>query len=203
MNVLLTGGGGFMGHHLLLYLLKNTDWQFVLTDSFNHVGMSSRLRAVFDQIPEHRHRVKIITHDLTAPIDKITKKEFGQIDIIINTASLANVDDSIEAPAPFIQNNVNLIINMLEYARTLDNLKTFIHISTDEVYGDATDHLEWDPHIPSNPYSASKASQEAIVNAYWRTYNLPLIITNTTNMLAKDKIQRLLFQKQLEILLII
>lgn len=185
MKVLLTGGGGFMGHHILSYFLKNTDYEFILTDSFNHVGISARLRAVFDEIPEHRKRVKIITHDLSTPIDKITRSEIGNIDIIINTASLANVDDSIYDPKPFIQNNINIALNMFEYARNIDTLKTFIHISTDEVYGDATNHLEWDPQVPSNPYSASKASQEAIAQAYWRTYDLPIIITNTTNMFGE------------------
>lgn len=185
MKVLLTGGGGFMGHHALLYLLKNTDWEFILTDSFNHIGISARLRAVFDEIPEHRNRVKIITHDLATPIDKITRSEFGNINIIINTASLANVDESIKTPIPFIQNNINISLNMFEYARTLDNLQTFIQISTDEVFGDNTNHEEWDSIIPSNPYSASKAGQEAIAQAYWRTYDLPIVITNTTNMFGE------------------
>jgi dTDP-glucose 4,6-dehydratase len=185
MRVLLTGGGGFMGHHTLLYLLKNTDWEFVVTDSFNHVGMSARLRAVFEELPSERNRVKIVTHDLATPIDRITRSEFGNIDCIINTASLANVDDSIKEPVPFIQNNINLAINMFEYARNLDTLETFIQVSTDEVFGDATNHLEWDSIVPSNPYSASKASQEAIAQAYWRTYNLPIIITNTTNMFGE------------------
>ena len=185
MKVLLTGGGGFMGHHALLYLLKNTDWEFVVTDSFNHVGMSARLRAVFEELPIERSRVKIVTHDLSTPIDKITRSEFGNINYIINTASLANVDDSIKEPVPFIQNNINLAINMFEYARNLDTLQTFIQVSTDEVFGDGTNHLEWDSSIPSNPYSASKASQESIAQAYWRTYDVPMIITNTTNMFGE------------------
>lgn len=185
MKVLLTGGAGFMGHHALSYLLKNTDWEFVLTDSFKHVGISARLRSVFEELPDHRKRVKIVTHDLSTPIDKITRSEFGNIETIINIASLSDVDDSIKMPVPFVQNNINLILNMLEYAKYLDNLSTFVHISTDEVFGDSSGHLEWDTIIPSNPYSASKASQEAIIQSYWRTYNLPCIITNTTNMFGE------------------
>jgi len=198
MKVLLTGGGGFMGHHTLLYLLKNTDWEFVLTDSFNHVGISARLRAVFNEVPEHRNRVKIITHDLATPIDKITRSEFGDINIIINTASLANVDDSIKEPIPFVQNNINLALNMFEYAKTLDNLKTFIQVSTDEVFGDGTNHSEWDSLVPSNPYSASKASQEAIAQAYWRTYDLPIIITNTTNMFGERQDSKAFIPRAIE-----
>jgi len=185
VKVLLTGGGGFMGHHTLFYLLKNTDWDFILTDSFNHIGISARLRAVLDEMPDHRKRVKIITHDLSTPIDKITRHEFGNINVIINTASLSNVDDSIKEPVTFVQNNINLALNMFEYAKNLDSLQTFIHISTDEVFGDSANHLEWDPIIPSNPYSASKAGQEAIAQAYWRTYDIPIIITNTTNMFGE------------------
>jgi len=198
MKVLLTGGGGFMGHHALLYLLKNTDWEFVLTDSFNHVGISARLRAVFNEVPEHRNRVKIITHDLATPIDKITRHELGDINIIINMASLANVDDSIKEPVPFIQNNINLSLNMFEYAKTLDNLQTFIQVSTDEVFGDGIDHLEWDSLNPSNPYSASKASQEAITQAYWRTYDIPVIITNTTNMFGERQDSKAFIPKAIE-----
>jgi dTDP-glucose 4,6-dehydratase len=198
MKVLLTGGGGFMGHHALLYLLKNTDWEFVLTDSFNHVGISARLRAVFDEIPNERKRVKIITHDLTTPIDKVTASEFGKIDVIINTASLANVDESIKEPPSFIKNNINLSINMFEYARNLDSLKTFIQVSTDEVFGDANNglnHHEWSPLTPSNPYSASKVGQEAIAQAYWRTFNVPIVITNTTNMFGERQDQKAFIPK--------
>lgn len=201
MKILLTGGGGFMGHHALLYLLKNTDWEFVVTDSFNHVGMSARLRSVFDEFPQARNRVKIITHDLATPIDRITRSEFGKINSIINTASLANVDDSIKEPAPFIQNNINIAINMFEYARNLDNIETFIQISTDEVFGDGKNHLEWNPLMPSNPYSASKAGQEAIAQAYWRTYNLPIIITNTTNMFGERQDPKAFIPKAIEYVL--
>ena len=77
---------------------------------------------------------------------------------------------------------------MLEYARTLPNLKAFIQIGTDEVYGPApigTNHLEWSPQIPSNPYSASKSAQEAIAISYWRTFNVPVILTNTMNIIGE------------------
>ena len=78
-TVMITGGGGFVAHHTLVHLLKNTDWNFVATDSFRHVGISARLRAVFEELPEARHRVKVVIHDLATPIDKLTAKEFGNI----------------------------------------------------------------------------------------------------------------------------
>lgn len=188
MRVLLTGAGGFVGHHTLSHLLKTTDWEFVVTDSFKHYGTSARLREVFKELPNEIKRVKVVTHDLSTPIDIVTAKEFGNVEVIINMASDSHVDRSIENPRPFVENNIAVALTMFDYARTLDNLKCFIQISTDEVYGPAlngTLHKEWEPLIPSNPYSASKMGQEAIANAYWRSYNLPLVITNTMNIIGE------------------
>ena len=188
MKVLLTGAGGFVGHHTLAHLLKTTDWEVVATDSFRHYGVSARIRAVFDELPGERSRVKVVTHDLSTPIDSITAREFGNPDVIINMASDSHVDRSITDPRPFVENNVGLVLTLLEYARTLPDLITFIQIGTDEVYGPAPvgfNHPEWSPQIPSNPYSASKSAQEAIAIAYWRTYNIPLILTNTMNIIGE------------------
>ena len=188
MKVLLTGAGGFVGHHTLSHLLKTTDWEFVATDSFKHFGTSARLRAVFEELPNDISRVKVVTHDLTSPIDSVTAKEIGNPDVIINMASESHVDRSISNPRPFVENNVALSLTLLEYARTLPNLITFIQIGTDEVYGPAPlgiNHPEWSPHIPSNPYSASKSAQESISISYWRTFNIPLILTNTMNIIGE------------------
>jgi dTDP-glucose 4,6-dehydratase len=186
--VLITGAAGFVGHHTLSYLLKNTDFSFIATDSFKHKGTSARLRSVFEEVPNSNKRVKVITHDLTTPIDKVTKNEFGKIDYILNIASESHVDRSISEPREFILNNTNLILTMLELARSNDNLKLFVQMSTDEVYGPATDghnHKEWETHFPSNPYSASKAAQEDICYSYWRTYGIPLVISNTMNIIGE------------------
>lgn len=188
MRVLLTGAGGFVGHHTLAHLLKTTDWEIVATDSFRHFGTSARIRAVFEELPTERSRVSVITHDLATPIDNVTAHEIGDIDVIINMASDSHVDRSITDPRPFVENNVALILTMLEYARTLPNLKVFIQIGTDEVYGPAPigiNHPEWSPQIPSNPYSASKSAQEALAISYWRTFNIPVILTNTMNIIGE------------------
>jgi dTDP-glucose 4,6-dehydratase len=188
MKVLLTGAGGFVGHHTLSHLLKTTDWEFVVTDSFRHHGTSARLRAVFEEVSDANKRVKVVTHDLASPIDPVTSHEFGNIDTIINMASGSHVDRSISDPRPFVENNIALALTMFDYARTLDNLNCFIQISTDEVYGPApvgTFHEEWEPLIPSNPYSASKMGQEALAIAYWRSYGLPMVITNTMNIIGE------------------
>jgi dTDP-glucose 4,6-dehydratase len=113
---------------------------------------------------------------------------FGDIDVVINFASQSHVTRSVEDPVPFVTNNFNVMMTMLEYARTLPKLQSFIQISTDEVYGPAGDaggHIEWEMILPSTPYSASKASQEAMAIAYWRTYNIPVVIVNTMNPLGE------------------
>src|SRR5207302_1326604 len=108
----------------------------------------------------------------------------GPVDYIINMASESHVDRSIVHPVPFVKNNVDLVLNMLEYARAVKP-KAFIQVSTDEVYGpmhDNVPHPEWDTILPSNAYSASKACQEAISFAYWRSYGVPVIVTNCWDM---------------------
>lgn len=188
MKILLTGGAGFVGHHTLEHLLKNTDWEIVLIDSFRHKGLSPRLREVFAANPNDIYRVKVIPHNLIVPIDEITSKEIGEVDVIINMASESHVDRSIVQPRHFIENNVALATTMFEYARSLKSLKLFIQISTDEVYGPAKNgiaHHEYDVILPSNPYSASKAAQEAIAIAYWRTYDVPVVISNTMNIIGE------------------
>lgn len=184
-KLLLTGCAGSIGVHFLAHFLTNTDWHIVGTDSFRHKGWSDRLKVMFDAHPDWIERVTVITHDLTAPFSELTKKKIGHIDYIISMASLSDVQASIEEPAYYIQNNVALALNLLEYAREIKP-EVFIQISTDEVYGAVSskhDDLrrEWDAIVPSNPYAASKACQEAIAISYWRTYGVPVIITNTMN----------------------
>lgn len=185
-RILLTGIGGFIGSHCLSHILVNTDWEVVGIDSFNHKGISERITdSVHYQ--KNKDRVKIYTHDLNAPISNVLINKIGQIDYIINFASDSHVDRSITHPVPFIQNNVNLICNMLEYAKKVEPEK-FIQIGTDETYGPSDGvhaHKEWDPILPSNPYSASKACQEAICISYWRTYGVPVILTNFMNQFGE------------------
>lgn len=182
-RVLLTGVGGSIGCHTLAHLMHNTDWEVVGLDSFRHKGLTDRITEIFREHPEWKDRTYVFTHDLSAPISSVMAKRFGPIDYIINMASLSDVGASITDPGPFILNNVQLAITMLEYAR-LYRPTTFIQISTDEVYGPSgghDEHVEWSTILPSNPYAASKAAQEAIAISYWRSYKVPLIITNTMN----------------------
>lgn len=181
-RVLITGMGGFIGSHFLSHILVNTDWEVVGIDSWNHKGLSERVsESVHYQ--KNKDRVSIYTHDLNAPLSDVLINKIGNVDYVVNFASQSHVDRSITDPVPFVQNNVNIALNMFEYARRVKPVK-FVQISTDEVYG-ATDgkitHPEWSAILPSNPYSASKACQEAIAISYWRTYGVPVIITNVMN----------------------
>ena len=182
-RVLVTGVGGAIGVHMLAHIMHNTDWEVVGLDSFRHKGYFDRVTEVMSTHPEWRERTTIITHDLTAPITSREASQIGNVGIIINLASLSDVAASIEEPVWFIRNNTELMLNILEYARETQP-DVFLHFSTDEVYGPAAvdqGHQEWSTILPSNPYSASKAAQEAIAIAYWRSYGVPLIITNTMN----------------------
>lgn len=179
-NVLLTGASGFIGSHMLEHLLVNTDWHITCIASWEHKGTPERILESKHYDPS---RITVITHDLQAPLTDTTKKRIPRPDYILNFASDSHVDRSITDPIPFVRNNVDITLNMLEYARQVKP-KMFVQISTDEVYGAAPDgvlHEEWSTILPSNPYSASKAAQEAIAISYWRTYGVPVVITNTMN----------------------
>ena len=188
-TVILTGIGGFIGAHCLEYFLKNTDWQIIGIDSFRHKGTYLRINEVVDSISDWSKRVSIYNHDLSVPIDSqlqflITHQK---IDVIINMASDSAVERSLTYPHLCIKNNCDLIVNVLEMAR-IANPDIFIQISTDEVYGEAqvgTSHKEWDVILPSNPYAASKAAQEAIAISYWRTFGTPVVITNCMNIIGE------------------
>ena len=184
-KVLITGISGFIGAHFVEHFLINTTWEVIGIDSFRHKGMAERITDS-EHYQKNKRRVSIHTHDLTAPMSDVLKRRIGKVDYIINMASESHVDRSITNPVPFVKNNIDLVMNILEYAREYQPEK-FIQISTDEVYGPITDngHPEWDPIIPSNPYSASKAAQECLAISYWRTFGVPVIVTNTMNVIGQ------------------
>src|SRR3990167_2582797 len=186
---LIPGISGSIGCHFFAHFMYNTDWHIIGIDSFRHKGWTDRITYMLTAHPEWKERLTIFTHDLIAPFSSLLKEKIGHIDYIINMASLSDVEASIKDPVPFIQNNVWLILNMLEYAREC-KLKAFVQISTDEVYGavetkNGKGIKELASILPSNPYAASKVCQEAISISYWRTYGIPVIITNTMNNFAE------------------
>jgi dTDP-glucose 4,6-dehydratase len=187
-RLLLTGAGGFIGAHVLEHLLHETDWDITATDSFRHKGKTDRIRQVLENGPEQwRQRTSVVMHDLAAPVASQLAHKIGGVDYVIAMASLSHVDDSIAAPVPFVRNNTDIALSTLEYAREACP-QALIWVSTDEVYGPVAPgeaHPEWAPVVPSNPYSASKAAQEALAVAWWRTYGVPLSVVNCMNLIGE------------------
>lgn len=179
-TILVTGGAGFIGQSFVEYALKETDFNLVVLDSLSYAADTNRLCHLDGYDTD---RVTLLWHDLRAPINEYLAGRIGPVDYIVNIASESHVERSIADPAAFFMNNCALAVNMLEYARVAKP-EIFIQVSTDEVYGPAkagVEHKEWEPHIPSNPYAASKSAQEALAISYWRTFGVPVVITNTMN----------------------
>lgn len=189
VKILVTGGDGFIGSHFVEHVLSKTNYEIVCICSWRHDGLPERL-ADSEYVKAERDRLSFYTHDLSAPFSSLMTNRLNDVSHIVHFAADSNVDRSITDPAGVIKNNVAVTTNMLELARTINELKSFVQISTDEVYGPAEDgycHKEWDAIIPSNPYSASKACQEAIAISYWRTFGVPVVITNTMNNIGEKQ----------------
>lgn len=186
-RVMISGVSGFAGSHVLEHFLANTDWDVIGIASWKHKGTPERVEEVLKGDKSWKDRLTIITHDLVSPFTDRTKKRIGQCDYIINLAAESHVDRSITEPVTFVKNNVDLMLTMLEFAREYKP-KMFLQFSTDEIYGvapEGVNHKEWSSVVPSNPYSASKAAQEAVAISYWRTYSVPVVITNTMNLFGE------------------
>ena len=188
MKILVTGGAGFIGSAVIRHIIQNTNNQVLNIDKLTYAGNLESLKEV-DQHPNYQFKQIDIcdTEQITAAIDVF------QPNAIMHLAAESHVDRSIDGPAAFIQTNIVGTYTLLEAARKywmgLDaeaqqNFR-FHHISTDEVYGDlegTTDlFTETTSYAPSSPYSASKASSDHLVRAWYRTYGLPVIVTNCSN----------------------
>lgn len=188
---LVTGASGLMGAHVVVHLLKNTDSDSItLPVTFKHRGSQDRINYIYSKDSSAAKRIKIVHCDLSQPLSKNIYNSFGNPDYVINCASESHVNRSIDSPATFIINNVSLMCNMLDWAREV-GVEKFLHVSTDEVYGPGSKYRtnkEWkDLHLPSNPYAASKAAQEDIALAYWRTYGVPIGIVNSMNIIGETQ----------------
>lgn len=185
MKILITGGAGFLGHHLVEHVLKNTDWEIVVLDSLNYsTGGFDKLRdiKVFDE-----KRVQVLTADIRFPISPGIAKEIGTVNYIAHLAAETHVDNSIKSPGIFVETNVVGTFNLLEYARSLEGLEKFAYFSTDEVFGPAFaySYAEWDRYNSTNPYSATKAAGEELCLAWANTYKLPVLITHCMNLFGE------------------
>ena len=187
-RILITGGSGFIGSTLIRYIINQTQDSVINIDKLTYAANQSALKEVENNPRYAFEQVDIC--DLKA-IERIFEKY--QPDVVMHLAAESHVDRSISGAADFIQTNIVGTYTLLEVAKnywhTLDEAKKtsfrFHHISTDEVYGDleGSDDLftETTPYAPSSPYSASKASSDHLVKAWYRTYGLPAIITHSSN----------------------
>jgi dTDP-glucose 4,6-dehydratase len=159
-----------------------TNWNIVVLDKLSYASMG--LKRLRDMELLTSRRIKVFTIDLSLPIPDGIVEEIGDVDYIIHLAAETHVDNSIKTPVPFVQNNINSTLNILEYARSIRPLKKFFYFSTDEVYGPALNgklFSEDERHNPCNPYSASKSAAEQICTSYRNTYNIPIITVNVMN----------------------
>ncbi|MCK9369310.1 GDP-mannose 4,6-dehydratase [Candidatus Dojkabacteria bacterium] len=184
-KVLITGGPGFIGHHLIDLLLTKTDWDIVSLDRLDFSGNLNRLHEVAQGYPINvQKRLKVVFHDLKAEINPLVSSFIGKPDIILHLAAASHVDRSITHPMEFIHDNIVGTAHLLEYARKLDNLETFLYFGTDEIFGAAPEgvnYSERDRYNSTNPYSASKAASEELCVAWENTYRMPMMITHTMN----------------------
>ncbi len=199
-RVLLTGGCGFFGHHVVEHLLKQTDWHVVVLDKLNYASKGfDRLRdiGVYDD-----RRITRLIHDLSTPPSDGVIYEIGAIDYVLHLAAETHVDNSIRDPRPFVYSNVLGTFELLDLSATRLHPKAFVYFSTDEVFGPACrssreewidtrtpqlhfTYREWDRYNSTNPYSATKAGGEELVLAYANTYSLPVIITHCMNLFGE------------------
>lgn len=182
-SVLITGGAGFIGSHVVrLFVNKYPNYQIVTFDALTYAGNMENLADVLDK-PNH-HFVK---GDIVAADDVKKALEKYQITDIIHLAAESHVDRSIEGPMDFVMTNVVGTVNLMNQARAYWNGNeghVFYHVSTDEVFGSLNDEgffTENTSYDPRSPYSASKASSDHFVSAYFHTYGFPIKRSNCSN----------------------
>lgn len=188
-TVLITGGAGFIAHHVVDLFLQKTDWNIITLDRLDYSGNLNRLDDVVRRHdPETRKRVRVVYGDLRAEVSTLQQNFLGDVNYILHMAASSHVDRSIEDPMSFVMDNVVGTVNILNYARTLPNLERFIYFSTDEVFGPAPGTItykERDRYNSTNPYSASKAAGEEMCVSFENTYKLPIFITHTMNVFGQ------------------
>lgn len=192
MNILVTGGAGFIGANFIEYMLKKYDYNIVNLDELTYAGNLNSLKQI-ETFPHYKFVKGNICNSLL--VQKIIEE--NKINIIINFAAESHVDRSIDSPNQFINTNIIGTHTLLEEAKNYWKLEPsnrysieykndvkFIQVSTDEVYGELDSKglfTEKTPLAPNSPYSASKASADLLVRSYYETFGLPINITRCSN----------------------
>lgn len=181
MKILVTGGCGFIGTNFIKFILESTPHSIINIDNLTYAAKGNNLKFLG---LENNSAYKFYKGDITNKnlIDEIFVNE--KPDYVVNFAAESHVDNSISGPLIFSNTNVYGTHVLLEAARKV-NIKKFLHISTDEVYGSLTNEIlssiESDKLDGRSPYSASKVAAEQLVNAYFHTFNLPVVISRSSN----------------------
>jgi len=189
MKILITGGCGFVGHHFVEYFLKKTNWEICILDKLTYA--SHRLDRLRDIDAYDDKRVQVFTADISKPISVGIREELARdsgVQYILHLGAETHVDNSIIDPELFVMSNVVGTFHILNFARTVLNLKALIFFSTDEVFGPAPvgiAYREWDRYNCTNPYSATKAGAEELTLAFMNTYGIPGFITHCMNIFGE------------------
>lgn len=188
MNILVTGGAGFIGSAVCRHLAANPDTNVFNLDKLTYAGNLASLRQI-----ENHPNYSFIQADICDDTTILDVLRTNQIDVVMHLAAESHVDRSIDGPAAFIETNIvgtfRLLNAALAYWRELPETRKssfrFHHISTDEVFGDlpfdSGIFTEETPYQPSSPYSASKAASDHLVRAWHETYGLPVVLSNCSN----------------------
>lgn len=183
-NLMVTGGAGFIGTNFIRFLLKEGHFsgRIINVDKLTYAGHLENLAGIPEEFPDRYAFEQVDITDFKKLSEVFDRHE---IDSLVHIAAESHVDRSIDRPADFIQANIIGTYNLLEIARAhSDRLIHFHHVSTDEVFGSLGGtgfFTENSPYRPSNPYSASKAAADHLVHAYWKTYELPITLSNCSN----------------------
>lgn len=186
-KILVTGGAGFIGSNFIRYMLKEPDFHGIIVnvDSLTYAGNLESLKDIEELYSSGRYFFEQV--DIVDTESLFSLFEKYEPDTIVHLAAESHVDRSIHGPAAFVQTNIVGTFNLLEAARTFWKERDdvlFHHVSTDEVYGSLGDtgyFREDTAYDPRSPYSASKASSDHLVRAYYHTYGLPITISNCSN----------------------
>lgn len=204
MRVLLTGGAGFVGHHIVEHLLKTTDWEIVLLDRLDLSGNLNRISEVIRSY-DVKGRLQWVYHDFKAPLSVTVNAKIGKVNIVLHVGASTHVERSITDPLEFVYDNVVGTANILEWVRGYQPEATMVYFSTDEVFGPAFgghEYTEWSRYDSRNPYAATKAGGEELCLAYANTYQLDIRISHCMNIYGErqhsEKFIPLVMKKVLE-----
>jgi dTDP-glucose 4,6-dehydratase len=176
-RILVTGGAGFIGSNFARFVAAaHPGWRVVVLDKLTYAGRRENLAGL-----EGRPGFEFVQGDIADP--EVVARVMPGCEYVVNFAAETHVDRSLYDAGGFIQTDVYGAFVLLEQARRTAELKTFVQISTDEVYGsvESGSSRETDPLMPRNPYSASKAGGDRLAYSYWATYGLPVIVTRASN----------------------